>query len=115
MPDRKFIPCWSGAVLHLDVDVTRRKRFHYLMDAEGELLGVHRKMTDVLETMREASIEAVLVLTEHSAYTLRLQGRSDLHPMNGGFVPAFESYEKELSDGENSRPIVELRRTRPDR
>jgi hypothetical protein len=80
-------PVWTGSILEVDIDVTRRKRFHYLLDPHGNVLSVDRRMSDALKALRTHDIAEVLVLTEKTAYILKLRECSEHHPINGGSIP----------------------------
>lgn len=73
-------PKWKGWIVQVDVDVTRRKRFHYVDDQNGENRYIRRKFSEVLDDLlREDQYEA-LIFGPDEAYILTLRDASEYDP-----------------------------------
>lgn len=64
---------WEGWTLDSDIQITRRKRFHFLIAPGGRTHGIYRQLSDVLEQCRLVGIEHLLVFTADHAYMLEVR------------------------------------------
>lgn len=65
MPDRELHPPF---VLHTDVRMTRRKRYHFIIDATGEIVWSARLFEEALDWLHHNDVEEFLVKTQDRSY-----------------------------------------------